>query len=124
MSKIAVITDSNSGVTQSQAKELGLFVVPMPFRIGEEDFYEDINLTQEEFYKKLKSDAKIFTSQPAVGDIMTLWDDLLKEYDYIIHIPYDEFSRPCTLGFSFLEPLDKKIIKRNKKHKEFSDYRI
>ena len=87
MSKIAIITDSNSGVTQSQAEEIGVFVVPMPFRINEEDFFEDINLTQEQFYQKLADDAKVSTSQPSPDSLMTLWDKILKEYDQIVYIP-------------------------------------
>lgn len=89
MGKIAVVTDSNSGITQAQAKELGVYVLPMPFYINEELFFEDITLTQEEFYKKLEEDAEISTSQPAPGDVMDLWDKLLEEegYEAIIHIP-------------------------------------
>ena len=87
MSKIAIITDSNSGVTQSQAEKLGLFVVPMPFRINEEDFYEDINLTQDQFYEKLAQDASVSTSQPTPDSLMTLWDKVLKDYEQIIYIP-------------------------------------
>ena len=87
MSKIAIITDSNSGVTQTQAKELGLFVVPMPFMINEEDYFEDINLTQEQFYQKLADDANVSTSQPSPDSLMTLWDKVLQDYDQIIYIP-------------------------------------
>ena len=87
MSKIAIITDSNSGVTQEQAKELGIFVVPMPFRINDEDFYEDINLTQEQFYQKLAEDASVSTSQPSPDSLMTLWDKVLADHDQIIYIP-------------------------------------
>lgn len=87
MGKIAVVTDSNSGITQEKGKELGIYVLPMPFFINEELFLEDITLTQEEFYKKLEDDSNISTSQPTPGDIMDLWEKLLKEYDEIIHIP-------------------------------------
>ena len=87
MSKIAIITDSNSGITQSQAEELGVFVVPMPFRINDEDFFEDINLTQEQFYQKLAEDASVSTSQPSPDSLMTLWDKVLKDYEQIIYIP-------------------------------------
>ena len=59
MGKVAIVTDSNSGITQSEAKELGVYVIPMPFYINEELFFEDITLTQEEFYKKLEEDANI-----------------------------------------------------------------
>ena len=85
--KIAVVTDSNSGITQKQAEEMGTFVLPMPFMIDGETYFEDITLTQEEFYEKLKTDADISTSQPSPEDVMALWDSLLKEYDQVVHIP-------------------------------------
>lgn len=85
--KIAVVTDSNSGITQKKAAEMGISVVPMPFMIEEDTFFEDINLTQEEFYKRLGEDADISTAQPSPGDVMELWDKLLKENDQIVHIP-------------------------------------
>lgn len=85
--KIAVVTDSNSGITQKQAAEMGIFVLPMPFMIDGETYFEDITLTQEEFYEKLKGNADISTSQPAPGDVMKLWDELLSEYDQVVHIP-------------------------------------
>lgn len=87
MSKIAIATDSNSGITQAQAKELSVAVLPMPFMINEETFFEDINLTQEEFYEKLKSGSDIGTSQPSPEDVMNLWHELLKTNDEIVHIP-------------------------------------
>jgi DegV family protein with EDD domain len=87
MSKIAVITDSNSGITQSQASELGVFVVPMPFTINNEDYFEDINLSQEQFYQKLAEDASVSTSQPSPDSLMTMWDKVLQDYDQIIYIP-------------------------------------
>lgn len=87
MGKIAVMTDSNSGITQLEGKELDITVLPMPFTIQGETFYEDINLTQEEFYKRLEEDADIATSQPAAGDLLDTWKKLLKEYDEVVHIP-------------------------------------
>ncbi len=87
MSRIAVITDSNSGITQAQALEMGLFVVPMPFMINNEDYFEDINLSQEQFYNKLAEDASVSTSQPSPEYIMNLWTTVLKDYDEIIYIP-------------------------------------
>ncbi len=85
--KIAVVTDSNSGITQAQAKEMGITVLPMPFMIDGETYYEDITLTQEQFYQRLKDNSDISTSQPTPDSIMKLWDVLLKEYDQIVHIP-------------------------------------
>ena len=85
--KIAVVTDSNSGITQAQAKEMGITVLPMPFMIDGETYYEDITLTQEQFYQRLKDNSDISTSQPTPDSIMKLWDELFKEYDQIVHIP-------------------------------------
>lgn len=87
MSKIAIITDSNSGITQKQSEELGIFVVPMPFMIDGQDFFEDINLTQSQFYEKLAEDATVSTSQPSPDSLMSLWDKVLKDYDQIVYIP-------------------------------------
>lgn len=85
--RIAVVTDSNSGITQAQAKEMGVFVLPMPFMIDGETYFEDITLTQEQFYEKLQNEAEITTSQPSPEAVMELWNQLLKEYDQVVHIP-------------------------------------
>ena len=87
MSKIAILTDSNSGITQAAAKELGIYVVPMPFYINDEKFLEDITLSQDEFYEKLVDGADIKTSTPAPADVTDCWDELLKDHDAIIMIP-------------------------------------
>lgn len=87
MNKVAVVTDSNSGITQKEAEELGVYVLPMPFYIDDEVFYEDITLSQKQFFEKLESDADVKTSMPAVGEILDMWDKLLKEYEEIVHIP-------------------------------------
>ena len=95
--KIAVVTDSNSGITQAQAKEMGITVLPMPFMIDGETYYEDITLTQEQFYQKLKDNSDISTSQPTPDSIMKMWDGLLKEYDQIVHIPMSSgLSGSCS----------------------------
>lgn len=85
--KIAIVTDSNSGITQTQAKDMGVHVLPMPFMINNELFYEDITLTQQEFYVRLAEGADVITSQPTPDSVMKLWDSLLKDYDEIVHIP-------------------------------------
>ena len=77
MKKVAIVTDSNSGITQAEGKQLGVFVLPMPFTIDGETYYEDINLTQEQFYDKLMNNAEVFTSQPVVGDVSKLWNEIL-----------------------------------------------
>lgn len=94
--KTAIVTDSNSGITQSMAKEMGVYVVPMPVLIDGEQYFEDISLTQEQFYEKLKSDAQVSTSQPSAFDVGELWTKLLNEYDKIIHIPMSSgLSETC-----------------------------
>ncbi|MDD2968770.1 MAG: DegV family protein [Lachnospiraceae bacterium] len=87
MSKVAIVTDSNSGITQNQAKELGISVVPMPFMINNEMYYEDITLTRNEFFNRLQDNSVISTSQPSPDTVMQIWDALLKEHDEIVHIP-------------------------------------
>ena len=100
MSKIAIITDSNSGITQKQAEELGIYVVPMPFMINGQDYFEDINLTQSQFYEKLAEDADVSTSQPTPDSLMTLWDKVLKEYEQIIYIPMSSgLSGSCQSAY-------------------------
>lgn len=94
--KTAIVTDSNSGITQSLAKELDIYVVPMPVLIDGEQFFEDISLSQNQFYDKLKSDAQVSTSQPSAFDVGELWNKLLKDYDKIIHIPMSSgLSETC-----------------------------
>lgn len=110
MSKIAIVTDSNSGITQAQGKELGIHVIPMPFYINEELFFEDITLTQEQFYQKLAEDAEISTSQPSPGDVIELWENLLKDYDEIIHIPMSSsLSSSCETAMMLANDFDGKV---------------
>ena len=87
LSKVAIITDSNSGITQEKAREMGVIVIPMPFTIDEVEYEEDINLSQEEFYQKLLNDCTIKTTQPSPQTVMEYWDKALTEYDEIVHIP-------------------------------------
>ena len=87
MSNIAIITDSNSGITQEQAERLGIGVIPMPFYIDERLYFEGVSLTQEEFYEKLSDDHEIKTSQPSPADLLFLWDEALKDHDSIVYIP-------------------------------------
>ena len=110
MGKIAVVTDSNSGITQEKGKDLGVHVIPMPFYIDGELFLEDITLTQEAFYEKLASDCEISTSQPAPGEVMEFWDKLLKEYDEIVHIPMSSgLSSTCETAIMLSKDYDGKV---------------
>ena len=110
MSKIAIVTDSNSGITQKQAKEAGIFVLPMPFMINGTTYYEDINLTQERFYGLLSDGADISTSQPSPEAVMNLWDEVLKEYDEIVHIPMSSgLSGSCQSAMMLAKEYDGKV---------------
>lgn len=108
--KIAIVTDSNSGITQAQAGELGVSVLPMPFMIDGETYFEDITLTQEQFYEKLAQGADISTSQPSPESVTDLWDSLLKEYDEIVHIPMSSsLSGSCQTAMMLAEDYEGKV---------------
>lgn len=108
--KTAIVTDSNSGITQAQAKELGIYVLPMPFMINDETYYEDITLTQAEFYTRLAEGADVITSQPTPDSVMKLWDELLEEYDQIVHIPMSSgLSGSCQSAMMLAEDYDGKV---------------
>lgn len=110
MSKIAVMTDSNSGITQREAKELGITVLPMPFYIDGKMYYEDIDLTQEDFYKHLGEDREIKTSMPLVGNVTDKWDELLKEYDQVVYIPMSSgLSSSCETARMLADDYDGKV---------------
>ena len=109
--KVAIVTDSNSGITQKQGKEAGIYVVPMPFMMDGEMYYEDISLSQQEFYEKLKSGADISTSQPSPGDLMDLWNELLKDYEAIVHIPMSSgLSSSCQTATVMAEDFEGKVF--------------
>ncbi len=114
MAKVAIVTDSNSGISQEQAKELGVYVLPMPFNIGEETYYEDINLSQDEFYEKLKSGENIATSQPSPESVMKLWDEALSEYDELVHIPMSSgLSGSCQSAMVLAEDYGGRVCVAN-----------
>jgi DegV family protein with EDD domain len=111
MSKVAILTDSNSGITQAQSKELGIFVEPMPFYIDGELYYEDIDLTQEEFYEKLTQGGEIKTSMPITGNLMDTWDKILEDYDELVYIPMSSgLSSSCATAQMLSEDYDGKVV--------------
>ncbi len=111
MSKIAVVTDSNSGITQQEAKRLGIRVLPMPFFINGELFFEDITLTQEEFYRRLDADADISTTQPSPAAVTELWDEVLKTNDQIIYIPMSSgLSSSCSIAVALAKDYAGKVF--------------
>lgn len=111
MAKTAIATDSNSGISQEMAKRLGISVLPMPFTIDDQLYFEDVTLTQEQFYEKLQSDCTITTSQPAPGDVMDLWDRLLTEYGEVVYIPMSSgLSNSCETALMLAEDYDGKVF--------------
>lgn len=112
MAKVRIVTDSNSGITQAEAKTLGVSVIPMPFLINGEDYLEDVNLTQEEFYRHLEGEANVSTSQPAVATVTDLWDSLLAEGEdvEIVHIPMSSgLSESCRTAQSLAKAYGKRV---------------
>ena len=108
--KIAIVTDSNSGITPEAAKELGVFVVPMPFLINGDPYFENINLSQEEFYVLLANQASVSTSQPSPGDLTELWDNILQDHDELVHIPMSSgLSQSCATAMSLAQDYNGKV---------------
>ena len=110
MSKVAVMTDSNSGITQIEAKEMGITVLPMPFIIDGQTYYEDISLTQEEFYEKLAQNADVSTSQPSVEDVLKYWDKALEDADELVYIPMSSgLSGSCSTAQMLSKDYDGRV---------------
>ena len=110
MSSVAIVTDSNSGISQAEGKELGIYVIPMPCLVDGKLYYENVDITKEQFYHFMESDADLTTSQPSPGDVMDLWDKLLKEYDEIVHIPMSSgLSASCATAMGLAQEYDGKV---------------
>lgn len=110
MSKVRIITDSNSGILQSQAKELGIFVIPMPFTINGHEFLEEISISQEQFYYYLADNSDVTTSQPSQYYLEELWDEELKTYDEILYIPMTSgLSATCRNAKSYVQKYEGKV---------------
>lgn len=109
--KIAVTTDSNSGILPEELKSEGVFVLPMPFLVNGEPYYENVNLTQKEFYTLLDKQANVSTSQPSPGDLAEFWADILQNYDEIVHIPMSSgLSQSCASAKIVAQDFDEKVF--------------
>ena len=110
MGNVVIMTDSNSGITQAEAKELGVVVLPMPFYFDEVMYYEDIDLTQEQFYEKLATGCEVKTSMPLVGDVTDAWDKELEKCDEIVYIPMSSgLSSSCETAYMLSQDYDGKV---------------
>lgn len=110
MGNVVIVTDSNSGISQAEGKEFGIYVIPMPFLVDGKLYFEDVDMNKEQFYHFLENDADLSTSQPSPGDVMDLWDKLLKEYDEIVHIPMSSgLSASCSTAMGLARDYDGKV---------------
>lgn len=110
MKKIAIVADTNSGYTQEEAKAEGVYLLPMPFYINGREYFEGINLTQDEFYDFLRNDADVSTSQPSPGNILKLWDELLKTHDELIYLPMSSgLSGTCQTAMMLAQDYKEKV---------------
>ena len=113
MKPVGIITDSHSSISQAEAEKLGIRVLPMPFYIDGECYYEGINLTREEFFSKLESGSKITTSQPGPADVYDIWDKALEEYEKVLYMPLSSGlsgSYATAVAMAQEEPYEGRII--------------
>ena len=110
MSKVAILTDTNSGITPSEQEKLGIYVIPMPFYIDDKLFFEFVDLSQDDFYQMLENDCQITTSMPSAGDVMDKWEELLEEYDEVVYIPMSSgLSSSCQTAIMLSDDYDGKV---------------
>ena len=110
MRRVAIVTDSNSGITQAEAKKLGMEVVPMPFMIGNKTFYEGVNLNRDKFFKRMGKEEQILTSQPAPTEVLKIWDKTLKDFEEIVHIPMSSgLSGSCQSAMMLSSDYDGRV---------------
>ena len=113
MKEVGIVTDSHSGITQEEAKRLGIKVLPMPFYIEEECYYENVTLSREDFFEKLKSGVNVTTSQPSPAEVMKIWDEALEEFEQILYIPISSgLSGSCQTATMLAneEPYEGKVF--------------
>lgn len=110
MSKVAILADSNSGITQTEAQQLGITVLPMPFFINHETYFEGVDLTEEAFYQKLTDKAEISTSMPTIGSVTDIWDKLLEDHDQVVYIPMSSgLSSSCETAIMLSQDYEGKV---------------
>ena len=111
MEKIAVATDTNSSITKEEAEKLGIYMMKMPFTIDDEEYVEDVNCSYEEFCERLDNGADVSTAQPVLGDLLDMWDELLKTYDKVIYIPMSSaLSGSCETAKGMAQDYDGRVL--------------
>lgn len=109
--KIAISTDTNSGITQEEAKAAGIYVLPMPVMIGEQMYLEGVDIHHDQLYEVMKQGKPISTSQPAPGQLLELWDGIFQEgFDEIVYIPMSSgLSSSCETAMRFALEYDGRV---------------
>ncbi len=109
--KTAILTDTNSGIYSDEAQRLGIFVMPMPVIINSETYFEGVNLTEEQLMDALINGKNVTTSQPAIGDLLDMWDKLLNEYEQIVYIPMSSgLSNSCNAAKALAFEYNEKVF--------------
>lgn len=109
--KTAIVTDSNAGISQEKAEKYGVYVLPMPFYVDGELYFEDRTMTHEEFYRRQQAGSKIYSSQPAPADVMELWNRVLEENDELLYIPMSSgLSGSCATAQAMAQDYDGKVL--------------
>ena len=102
MQKIGIITDTNSGMTQAEARACGVTLMPMPFTVNGRNYVENVNMTYGEFFERLAGGAQVATSQPSPEDVISCWKKALEEYEKVIYIPMSSaLSSSCQSATIF-----------------------
>lgn len=110
---VGIVTDSHSGISRKEADKLGILVLPMPFYIDGQCYYEDVTLSREEFFQRLDSGAEITTSQPSPADVMKLWDQALEKFEEIVYMPISSgLSGSCATAAALAkdEPYEGRVF--------------
>ena len=109
--KVAIASDTNCGITLDEAKELGIYLVTMPFFVDGEEYYEYKTMDHAMFFEKLRDGAEVSTSMPSPADLLDTWEELLEEYDEIVYIPMSSgLSGSCHAAMGFAEEFDGKVM--------------
>lgn len=111
MSKIAIVTDTNSSMTQEEADSLGVYLLPMPFIVNEVDYFEGVSCTYEHFFEMLANGDDVSSSQPSPQSIISLWEEALKTHDYVVHIPMSSaLSGSCGTAKALAESYNGRVL--------------
>lgn len=109
--RVAILTDTNSGITTTEAADLGVFSMPMPVIIGETVHFEGVDLSETELYEAMRSGKEVSTSQPAPKDLLDQWDELLKQYDQVLYIPMSSgLSGSCVTAQGLAQEYEGRVL--------------